>query len=726
MIRSGEGQNPPEAEGSVQDTPGPTSLESSRGGRSRSRSGSSSGKRDRDRSRDRSRSRTPGSGRSRRARGQLKTEVVDDPSGSHGGADRQVSAPDGNRVVVPGLGAEAAADLAAAAAARGGADQSEGPAPVVQASGAVQPDPATDGTVSNDGRSTAEEVQDQDRVSGDVSVGDGAEAAGQDQVSDPVDSVVNMHTEGFQFEDCDSSGKPVMGDGETQLSFDERYNTYLGDQGPFPRTDNWGPNGMPPGGESGGGWGAGAPKPAGYASGGWGRQGGWGQGPNRPWGKGHFRPQFYEADGSRKEGAYEAAFERSAAVGVDPRTRGRRKTGGVRYGVKPYDGRPDVIDSSTDSYVSSDESERATDRRSRKIYERRVSFENETDADSVSPSSINKHAETALAKQAATMPKLEKTMLKDIKTSAPRTLQAFVTFMESQRTDPELWFSTLVANLPQGTVLTSELAQINKQAVSYWVRYKQLKELILSTYEDPSAARKERDFLKSLKMSANHGPKEYWTRLASQFEVCINTSKCDVTTQTLSDVFIAGIPSKIRESIIMKGGPPIASNKLSMRTFVSECHKLFIVMKKNSMPTNSPSGSSSLAATGVSIPTNLEGVSSEVLAAELASRRGGAAALAAFGFRAGNQIPKFEGDRTALLRELRTKYSSKLWAEREKLIKANVKLDDGHDKYFEHDKTSNGDFVCTFCWKLKHSASRCKTASPKGGGKQKRRKGKGQ
>eukprot|EP01047_Picozoa_sp_COSAG01_P113570 COSAG01_NODE_42278_length_441_cov_7.511696_1_plen_110_part_01 len=54
------------------------------------------------------------------------------------------------------------------------------------------------------------------------------------------------------------------------------------------------------------------------------------------------------------------------------------------------------------------------------------------------------------------MPKLEKTMLKDIKTSAPRTMQAFVTFMESQRTDPELWFSTLVANLPQGTVLTSE------------------------------------------------------------------------------------------------------------------------------------------------------------------------------------------------------------------------------------------------------------------------------
>lgn len=78
------------------------------------------------------------------------------------------------------------------------------------------------------------------------------------------------------------------------------------------------------------------------------------------------------------------------------------------------------------------------------------------------------------------MPKLEKTMLKDIKTSAPRTMQAFVTFMESQRTDPELWFSTLVANLPQGTVLTSELAQINKQAVSYWVRHKQLKELILS------------------------------------------------------------------------------------------------------------------------------------------------------------------------------------------------------------------------------------------------------
>ena len=147
---------------------------------------------------------------------------------------------------------------------------------------------------------------------------------------------------------------------------------------------------------------------------------------------------------------------------------------------------------------------------------------------------------------------------------------------------------------------------------------------------------------------------EYWTRLASQFEVCINTSKCDVTAQTVADTFIAGIPSKIRESIIMKGGPPIASNKLSMRTFVSECHKLFVVMKKNSMPTNSPSESGSLAATGVSVETNLEGVSSDVLAAELASRRGGAAALAAFGFSAGSQIPKFEGDRTALLRELRT------------------------------------------------------------------------
>jgi TolA-binding protein len=94
-----------------------------------------------------------------------------------------------------------------------------------------------------------------------------AEAAGQDQLSDPVDSVVNMQTEGFQFSNCDSSGKPVRGDGETQLSFDERYNAYLGDQGPYPRTDNWDPNGMPPGGESGGGWGARAPKPAGYASG---------------------------------------------------------------------------------------------------------------------------------------------------------------------------------------------------------------------------------------------------------------------------------------------------------------------------------------------------------------------------------------------------------------------------------------------------------------------------
>ena len=196
MIRSGEGRNPPVTGGSGQDTPSPTSLESSRGGRSRSRSGSSSGKRDRDRSRDRSRSRTPGSGRSRRARGQLKTEVVDDASGSHGGADRQASALDENRVVFPGLGAEVAADLAEAAAARGGADQSDGPAPAGQGSGVAEPDPATDV------RSTAEE--DLDRVGGDVPDGDGAEATGHDQLSDPVD----MQTEGFQFSDCDSSGKP--------------------------------------------------------------------------------------------------------------------------------------------------------------------------------------------------------------------------------------------------------------------------------------------------------------------------------------------------------------------------------------------------------------------------------------------------------------------------------------------------------------------------------------
>jgi hypothetical protein len=192
-------------------------------------------------------------------------------------------------------------------------------------------------------------------------------------------------------------------------------------------------------------------------------------------------------------------------------------------------------------------------------------------------------------------------------------------------------------------------------------------------------------------MSENHGPKEYWTRLASQFEVCINTSECDVTSQALADTFVAGLPSKIHH----EERPANCFEKLSMRTFVSECHKLFNVMKKNAMPTNSPSESSSLAATGVSRGTNLEGVSSDVLASELASRRGGAAALAAFGFRAGSQIPKFEGDRTALLRELRTKYSSKLWLEREKLIKANVKLDESHDKYFEHDKTSDDDFVCT-------------------------------
>ena len=59
----------------------------------------------------------------------------------------------------------------------------------------------------------------------------------------------------------------------------------------------------------------------------------------------------------------------------------------------------------------------------------------------------------------------------------------------------------------------------------------------------------------------------------------------------------------------------------------------------------------------------------------------------------------------------------------------NLELSKDHDKYFANDKSADGKYVCVFCWKLKHTASRCKTAKSKfskgkdSSGKGKNRKG---
>jgi hypothetical protein len=39
-------------------------------------------------------------------------------------------------------------------------------------------------------------------------------------------------------------------------------------------------------------------------------------------------------------------------------------------------------------------------------------------------------------------------------------------------------------------------------------------------------------------------------------------------------------------------------------------------------------------------------------------------------------------------------------------------LSEKHDKYFKHDKSADGKFICVYCWKLKHTAGPYMYPSP--------------
>jgi hypothetical protein len=75
--------------------------------------------------------------------------------------------------------------------------------------------------------------------------------------------------------------------------------------------------------------------------------------------------------------------------------------------------------------------------------------------------------------------------------------------------------------------------------------YEMLKALVITTYNDPEAAAKERKLLVDLKMLEGRGPNEFYSRLISQFEVCENTTRCDVSMQTVADTFVLGLPSAL-------------------------------------------------------------------------------------------------------------------------------------------------------------------------------------
>ena len=65
------------------------------------------------------------------------------------------------------------------------------------------------------------------------------------------------------------------------------------------------------------------------------------------------------------------------------------------------------------------------------------------------------------------------------------------------------------------------------------------------------AAAKERKLLIELKMLEGRGPNEFYSRLISQYDVCQNTSKCDVSLQTVADTFVLGLPSELRRHLII-------------------------------------------------------------------------------------------------------------------------------------------------------------------------------
>jgi hypothetical protein len=129
---------------------------------------------------------------------------------------------------------------------------------------------------------------------------------------------------------------------------------------------------------------------------------------------------------------------------VDMMTAGYEKT-------SPYD-KDDGSgsDSSTSSYVSSS-SDGHYRRKSR--------------GSSSGASAADKAIESALAKQAATIPTIPKSVMAKVKNSAPRCFANLEVLLQSKNTARELWFTALVQLLPENLISIRELAAINDRNV---------------------------------------------------------------------------------------------------------------------------------------------------------------------------------------------------------------------------------------------------------------------
>jgi hypothetical protein len=127
---------------------------------------------------------------------------------------------------------------------------------------------------------------------------------------------------------------------------------------------------------------------------------------------------------------------------VDMMTAGYEKT-------SPYD-KDDGSgsDSSTSSYVSSS-SDGHYRRKSR--------------GSSSGASAADKAIESALAKQAATIPTIPKSVMAKVKNSAPRCFANLEVLLQSKNTARELWFTALVQLLPENLISIRELQQQHQQ-----------------------------------------------------------------------------------------------------------------------------------------------------------------------------------------------------------------------------------------------------------------------
>jgi hypothetical protein len=709
MVRP-DGKDPPQrrrtrSASEVEETPGPTAENDRRESREKKKKKSARKERKRSRDRSRSRSSTPGSGgRPRRSPKGVTVEVSAEDSGA--GTGLQEAEDISQRVQVDNLrDSGVVLDLPKA-----GVDQSvvtaTAPDTAVVPSSVPASLPVSQEEVNPVGVKPDENKPDEQEV---------------------LDSSVSAKPEDKPWEfqvcrDVDQFGKPLRGLQENDQQFDYRTSLWQRDAAPHPRQDDWDASNQRPK-PSTGGWGKpAAVKPA--ASGGWGAAA---MASNRPWGQPRvFRPQNYLPDGSRKPSLSSSGRDYSGVDSgsngrdmrsFDPKTRPDAKVlGGISSNVRSSGDKPvDMMtagyeksspfdrddgsgsDSSTSSYVSSS-SDGHYRRKSR--------------GSSSGASVADKAIESALAKQAATIPTIPKSVMAKVKNSAPRCFANLEVLLQSKNTARELWFTALVQLLPENLISIRELAAINDRDVGHHVKYETLKALVITTYNDPEAAAKERKLLVDLRMLEGRGPNEFYARLISQFEVCENTTRCDVSLQTVADTFLLGLPSALRSQLIIKMGQPTASSTVSMRSFVAAANELYTTMKAAQLPINSPQ--LGVAAIGTRKSLNLGNVPTAELVSELNSRHSAETSelLSAIGFKR-SKPPAFEGDKDELLRLLRSKYSASEWKEREELMKQNVKLSDKHDKFFKNDKSADGKYVCVYCWKLKHTASRCKTAKSK-------------